>query len=139
MNENLKNYEKEIENLRKTILKNEQSSLNFEEKNGVKILISTFKDKTIQDLKTMVDEIKAKEENVILVLALKNQDSINFVAGVSKSLTSKIKAGDIIKELSLSTGGKGGGRPDFAQGGGKEFEKLDKALENIKKYIETLV
>lgn len=139
MNEKLKNYEKEIENLRKTILKNEQSNLNFEEKNGVKILISTFKDKTIQDLKTMVDEIKAKEENVILVFALKNQGSINFVSGVSKSLTSKIKAGDIIKELSLSTGGKGGGRPDFAQGAGKELEKLDKALENIKKYIETLV
>ena len=113
--------------------------MEFLEINGARVLIQKFRDKTVADMKNIVDDIKAKEDNAVVVLALENSDSLNFVAGVAKNLVTKIKAGDIIKELASQTSGKGGGRPDFAQGGGKDVEKLDTALNHIRKYIENLV
>ncbi|PID67131.1 MAG: hypothetical protein CR959_01760 [Fusobacteriales bacterium] len=135
--ETSKEQEKEIESLKQKIASYESASMlqNMEEINGVKFLIAEFKDKQAGDLREIIDKIKDKEESCVVVLA-STFEKISFAVGVSKSLTSKIKAGDIVKKLAELTGGKGGGRPDFAQAGGKDLEKVTPAMKEIKEFIE---
>jgi alanyl-tRNA synthetase len=70
------------------------------------------------------------------VLGSGKPDQIAFVAGVTKDLVGKIKAGDIVKEVAKVTGGGGGGRPDMAQAGGKDASKVDEALQQVLPMVE---
>lgn len=139
INENLKAQEKEIDSLRKELVKLQGSNIEVEEVNGLKLIVQKFEGKSLEDLKQMVDNLKDKENNLVVVFANVSDDKINFVAGVTKDLTNKIKAGDIIKNLAELTDGRGGGRPDFAQGGGKSIEKLSEALEKVRNNIKSLI
>ena len=136
--ETLKETEKELENLKQKFALFETKSVisGMEEINGVKVLIATFKDKSAEDLRTMIDAIKAENEKAIIVLA-STQDKLAFAVGVTKTLTDKIKAGDLVKKLAEITGGKGGGRADFAQAGGKDEEKLLDAFKEVRGIIES--
>ena len=136
--ETLKETEKELENLKQKLALFETKSVisGMEEINGVKVLIATFKDKSAEDLRTMIDAIKAENEKAIIVLA-STQDKLAFAVGVTKTLTDKVKAGDLVKKLAEITGGKGGGRPDFAQAGGKDEEKLLDAFKEVRGIIES--
>ena len=108
----------------------------MEEIGGAKVLIATFKDKSTEDLRTMIDTIKDSHEKAVIVLA-STQDKLAFAVGVTKTLTDKIKAGDLVKKLAEITGGKGGGRPDFAQAGGKDEGKLLDAFKEVREIIES--
>ena len=108
----------------------------MEEIGGAKVLVAAFKDKSAEDLRIMIDTIKAENEKAIIVLA-STQDKLAFAVGVTKTLTDKVKAGDLVKKLAEITGGKGGGRPDFAQAGGKDEEKLLDAFKEVRKIIES--
>lgn len=88
-----------------------------------------------KDLKSYIDKAKTKMDNLVILLATVNDDKIGFACGVSKELIKKYKAGDIVKYVSKLTDGNGGGKPDFAQAGGKDITKLNKALEEVAKYI----
>jgi len=136
--ETLKDSEKELETLKqKLALFETKSALSgMEEIGGAKVLIATFKDKSAEDLRTMIDTIKDNNERAIIVLA-STQDKLSFAVGVTKTLTDKIKAGDLVKKLAEITGGKGGGRPDFAQAGGKDEEKLLDAFKEVREIIES--
>jgi alanine--tRNA ligase len=136
--ESLKDAEKSLETLKQKIALFETKAAlsGMEEINGAKVLIATFKDKTADDLRTMIDTIKDNNEKAIVVLA-STQDKLSFAVGVTKTLTDKVKAGDLVKQLAEMTGGKGGGRPDFAQAGGKDESKLLDALKEIRTTIET--
>ena len=136
--ETLKETEKELENLKQKLALFETKSVisGMEEINGVKVLIATFKDKSAEDLRTMIDAIKAENEKAIIVLA-STQDKLAFAVGVTKTLIDKIKAGDLVKKLAEITGGKGGGRADFAQAGGKDEEKLLDAFKEVRGIIES--
>ena len=136
--ESLKDAEKALETLKQKIALFETKAAlsGMEEINGAKVLIATFKDKTADDLRTMIDTIKDNNEKAIVVLA-STQDKLSFAVGVTKNLTDKVKAGDLVKQLAEMTGGKGGGRPDFAQAGGKDESKLLDALKEIRTTIET--
>ena len=136
--ETLKETEKELENLKQKLALFETKSVisGMEEINGVKVLIATFKDKSAEDLRTMIDAIKAENEKAIIVLA-STQDKLAFAVGVTKTLIDKIKAGDLVKKLAEITGGKGGGRADFAQAGGKNEEKLLDAFKEVREIIES--
>ena len=72
----------------------------------------------------------------VVVLGSGTPNFVGFVAGVTKDLTSKIKAGDLVKEVAKVAGGGGGGRPDFAQAGGKDASKVDEALRQAALYLE---
>ncbi|EDP73585.1 DHHA1 domain-containing protein, partial [Hydrogenivirga sp. 128-5-R1-1] len=89
------------------------------------------------ELRDLADVAKAKlGKSVILLSSIdKEKGKINMVVSVSKELTDKYKAGQIIKEVAQVIGGKGGGRPDMAQGGGTQIDKLDEAF---KKFEETI-
>ena len=72
----------------------------------------------------------------VAVLASKDPEKVFFLVGVTKDLAQKYHAGDIVRELSLVVGGKGGGRADIAQGGGSVVQKMDEALVMAEKIIE---
>ena len=127
---------KEIEELKSKIATFEAGNLfdEAEEINGIKVLVKGFTDKESDSLREIVDKAKDKLGSCVVVLGANNGKAI-FTVGVTKDLTSKIKAGDLVKELAVIAGGNGGGRPDFAQAGGKDGSKVMEALESVKKSI----
>ena len=87
-------------------------------------------------LKTMADDIKEKNENVVIVLASDTDSKITFVAMASKNAVSAgVHAGKIIKEITAVANGSGGGKPDMAQGGGKDSSKIDEAISLVEKIV----
>lgn len=137
ISEELKASLKEIEELKSKIATYEVSSL-FEqvtEINGVKVLVKGFENKESDSLREIVDKAKDKLGSCVVVLGANNGKAI-FAVGVTKDLTSKIKAGELVKQLAILTGGNGGGRPDFAQAGGKEGNKVAETLEVAKNILK---
>ena len=106
---------------------------NFEEINNVNVLIMKQNNKDINLLKSIADSLLNDIKNgVVFFINIKDDNSVNFIC---KS-NSKVKAGPLVKEASVTAGGNGGGSPTFAQGGGKTIDELDKIEKNIKKAIK---
>ena len=103
--------------------------------NDVKVLIKKFNNKSINELKELIDIAKTNLKSAVILFASSSDNAI-FVSGVTKDLTDKFNAGNIVKLASSITNGKGGGRADFAQAGGKDISKIDEAIAEVKKYIE---
>ena len=140
MTETLRENSKEIESLKAKITNYEAGSLNdaAEEINGVKVVIKTFKDKTAEELRQMVDSLKDKLGSCVVVLA-SGEDKVIFAVGVTKDLIGKAKAGNLVKEAAQIAGGNGGGRPDFAQAGGKDASKIEEAVAKVRETLKTLL
>ena len=140
MTETLRENSKEIETLKAKITNYEAGSLNdaAEEINGVKVVIKTFKDKTAEELRQMVDSLKDKLGSCVVVLA-SGEDKAVFAIGVTKDLIGKVKAGNLVKEAAQIAGGNGGGRPDFAQAGGKDASKIEEAVAKVRETLKTLL
>ena len=85
-----------------------------------------------------MDDFKSKLQDTIIILISEVEGKVSLIATVPKADTSKIKAGDIIKNMAPIVGGKGGGRPDMAQGGGTQPENITESLRFIKDYIKKL-
>ena len=132
-----KNIVKEYEQLQTKLVKYEINELleNVDEINGVKVLKAAFENKDVNELKEIVDRGKEKLQSGIIILGTNNGGKAIFVVGVTKDLISKVKAGEIVKVAAQVAGGNGGGRPDFAQAGGKDGnavkEAVDKAFEFV--------
>lgn len=132
-----KNIVKEYEQLQTKLVKYEINELleNVDEINGVKVLKAAFANKDVNELKEIVDRGKEKLQSGIIILGTNNDGIAIFVVGVTKDLISKVKAGEIVKVAAQVAGGNGGGRPDFAQAGGKDGnavkEAVDKAFEFV--------
>lgn len=128
---------KNLEKLQKQLLKYEMESMfdNIEEINGVKVLALNFKDKAIDELKEIVDRAKEKLQSGVVILGTNNEGKAVFVVGVTKDVTVKVKAGEIVKIAAQIAGGNGGGRPDFAQAGGKDGETVVEAVSKAKEFI----
>ena len=86
-------------------------------------------------LREIVTDLTGKSEQAIVLLAAVNDGKVSLCAGVSKALTGKVKAGDLVKFAAEQVGGKGGGRPDLAQAGGTDVEKLPAVLEGVKDWV----
>uniref|UniRef100_UPI00333EB159 alanine--tRNA ligase n=1 Tax=Castellaniella defragrans TaxID=75697 RepID=UPI00333EB159 len=86
-------------------------------------------------LRGMVDQLKAKLEDAVILLAAVSDDRISLVAGVSPGLTARIKAGDLVGAVASQVGGKGGGRPDMAMGGGSDVGALDGAIAGVQAWV----
>lgn len=106
--------------------------------NDLPVLITEVEVDNAKAMRTTMDDFKSRLQDTIIILASQVGGKVSLIATVPKSLTGKIKAGDIIKEMAPIVGGKGGGRPDMAQGGGTEPEKITTALQFIKDYIKSL-
>ncbi|WP_252180557.1 alanine--tRNA ligase [Endozoicomonas sp. 4G] len=103
--------------------------------NGIKVLATELEDVDPKSLRDMVDQLKGKLQTGIVFLAVPGHAKFPLVAGVTKDLTDKVKAGDLLKMVAGKVGGRGGGRPDFAQGGGADASKIKEALESITPWL----
>ena len=103
--------------------------------NGVKVLAARLDGVDGKDLLVLIDQLKNKLGSAVILLGGVHSERIVLVAGVTKDLTGQFKAGDLIKQASAVVGGKGGGRPDMAQGSGVELAKLDEALAVTAEYV----
>ena len=108
---------------------------NVETVNGVKVLKRSFVDKNVDELKEIVDRGKEKMQSGIVILGTNNNGKAVFVVGVTKDLISKVKAGEIVKVAAQVAGGNGGGRPDFAQAGGKNGSAVKEAVEKAFEFV----
>ena len=135
-----KDLEKEVQQKNKTIteLKSGNIEDSVEEINGIKVLSQLVEAENPKVLRSIMDDYKSKMQDTVLLLASVNGDKVSLVSSVPKDLTDKVKAGDIIREAAPITNGKGGGRPDMAQGGGTDPSKVTEALQFVKDYIKTL-
>ena len=103
--------------------------------NGVKVLIADLDGVETKALRGMVDELKNKMQSGIIMLATANGDKVGLIAGVTKDLIGKVKAGELVNMVAQQVGGKGGGRPDMAQAGGNQPENITTALTLVQPWL----
>jgi len=108
---------------------------NVREIAGIKVLVSRMDGVDAKSMRDAVDRAKDKLQNAIVLFASVDDGKVRLAAGVTKNNTDKIKAGDLIKPVAEQVGGKGGGRPDFAQAGGNDPSKLDQALNSVPDWV----
>ena len=129
--------EKEIEKLRGELEKDQIPNLLAKKQSvdGTSMLVSQVEGVDGKQLRDIADQLQEKLGSGVVILASAGDSNVNLVASVSKELTKRYHAGNIIKELAGIVGGGGGGRPDFAQAGGKDPAKLDAALKRAEELI----
>ena len=132
-----KQLEKEIVQLKQELAAQAGSDLvnNTIEINGVKVLIADLGGVESKDLRGMVDELKNKMQSGIIMLATANGPKVGLIAGVTKDLVGRVKAGELVNMVAQQVGGKGGGRPDMAQAGGSQPENITVALDSVSLWL----
>lgn len=105
------------------------------ELNGIHVLTYKFDGEDKDDLKAFEDRLKDLYNDIIIAFALVNDGRLSFTVSVSDELTDRYNAGNLVREVAKVTGGKGGGRKNFAQAGGKDISKVDQALERVYELI----
>ena len=129
--------EKELERLKGKLASAAGSDLASEavDVDGIKVLAAHLEGVDPNGLRDTVDQLKNKLGTAVIVLGTAAGGGVRLVAGVTKDLTDRIKAGELVNHVASQVGGKGGGRPDFAQAGGKDAEALPGALESAQEWI----
>lgn len=89
----------------------------------------------MKSLRDTVDQLKNKLGSAAIILSTVEGEKITLIAGVTKDNTDKLRAGDLVAHVAAQVGGKGGGRPDMAQGGGSEPENLIAALDSVTQWV----
>ena len=132
-----RSLEKEVEQLKTKAARAAGSDLASAavEVNGVKVLAARLDGVENKDLLVLMDQLKSKLGSAVILLGSVHDERIALVAGVTKDLTGQFKAGDLMKQATAVVGGKGGGRPDMAQGSGVDLAKLDDALAITAEYV----
>ncbi|MBD2785812.1 alanine--tRNA ligase [Xenorhabdus sp. DI] len=132
-----KQLEKELQQLKSQQAAQESSSLanQAREIQGVRLLVTQLGDIEPKMLRTMVDDLKNQLGSAIIVLSTVTGDKVSLIVGITKDLTAKIKAGDLISFVAQQVGGKGGGRPDLAQAGGTDVAALPSALASVEEWV----
>ncbi|WP_311747114.1 alanine--tRNA ligase [Proteus terrae] len=131
--------EKELQQLKDQQAAQESSSLGGQAKNvkGIKLLVRELNGVEPKMLRTMVDDLKNQLGSAIIVLSTISDGKVSLIVGVTKDLTAKVKAGELISFVAQQIGGKGGGRPDMAQAGGTDVEALPAALASVDEWVES--
>ncbi|MDR2614129.1 MAG: alanine--tRNA ligase [Candidatus Accumulibacter sp.] len=102
---------------------------------GVKVLAATLEAADIDALRTTMDKLRDRLKSAAIVLATTSGGKVTLIAGVTADLTGKLKAGELVNFVARQVGGKGGGRPDMAQAGGTEPDKLPAALASVRDWV----
>ena len=103
--------------------------------NGARVLAARLDGMDRQQMRSLADALRNKWKSAVVVLASGEDGSVTIVAAVTKDLTAKVQAGKLVSAVALATGGKGGGRPDMAEGGGRDAAALDQALAAVSRDI----
>jgi alanyl-tRNA synthetase len=128
-----KDLEKEIERMRGQFGKNQIPDLLTRKRNidGINVLIAKVEGVDAKQLREIADQLKEKMGSGFIFLASAGENGVALVSSASPDLTKRLHAGNVIKEVAPLVGGGGGGRPDFAQAGGKDPSRTDQALEKV--------
>ncbi len=102
---------------------------------GIKVLVTRMDGADAKTLRNAVDQFKDRLQNAVVVLGSVDDGKVRLAAGVTKNIIDKIQAGDLIRPVAEQVGGKGGGRPDFAEAGGTDVDALDQALESVPAWV----
>ncbi|EFC7715027.1 alanine--tRNA ligase [Escherichia coli] len=135
--ERTRQLEKELQQLKEQAAAQESANLSSKaiDVNGVKLLVSELSGVEPKMLRTMVDDLKNQLGSTVIVLATVAEGKVSLIAGVSKDVTDRVKAGELIGMVAQQVGGKGGGRPDMAQAGGTDAAALPAALASVKGWV----
>lgn len=135
--ERTRQLEKELQQLKDQAAAQESANLSSKavDLNGVKLLVSEFAGIEPKMLRTMVDDLKNQLGSTVIVLATVVEGKVSLIAGVSKDVTDRVKAGELIGMVAQQVGGKGGGRPDMAQAGGTDAADLPAALASVQGWV----
>ena len=133
-----KELEKELAAARQALLTGQATdhSDSVQEVSGIKVLATRMDGADAKTLRDAVDRFKDKLKSAVVVVGSVEDGKVRLAAGVTRDHTSKIKAGDLIKPVAEQVGGRGGGRPDFAQAGGTNPDGLDAALKSVPAWVE---
>ncbi len=139
-NEN-KDLEKSLDQLKSKLASAAGSDLlsSAQEVKGVKVLAVSLGDVDPKSLRDTLDQLKNKLGSGVVLLAAEQEGKVSLAAGVTKDLTDRVKAGELIKEMAPRLGGKGGGRPDMAQGGGTDPAALPEVLASVPLWVSELL
>ena len=135
--EQVRSLEKEVQHLQDQQAAQESSSLAAKaiDIKGVRVLVSELSNTEPKLLRTMVDDLKNQLGSAVIVLGTANEGKVSLIAGVTKDLTDRVKAGELISVIASQVGGKGGGRPDMAQAGGTDPSALPAALAGVEALV----
>ncbi|EAM5227760.1 alanine--tRNA ligase [Salmonella enterica] len=135
--ERTRQLEKELQQLKDQAAAQESANLSSKavDLNGVKLLVSELAGIEPKMLRTMVDDLKNQLGSIVIVLATVVEGKVSLIAGVSKDVTDRVKAGELIGMVAQQVGGKGGGRPDMAQAGGTDAAALPAALASVQGWV----
>jgi len=133
--------EKEISRLKQKLASSAGGDLTTGavEVNGVKVLAANVDGADAKSLRDTLDQVKNKLGSGIILLSAIDGDKVALAAGVTKDLTDRVKAGDLMREFAQRLGGKGGGRPDMAQGGGSDVAALPEVLKTVPAWVESVL
>jgi alanyl-tRNA synthetase len=133
--------EKRLEQMKEKLARAEVAGLetNVKEIKGVKVLAAQVPGMDRDQLRTMVDSLRVKWKSIVVVLASSEDSNVSIVSGVTKDLISKVHAGKLAGAVAQAVGGKGGGRPDMAEAGGKDPSALPAALAQIYTTVEGML
>lgn len=137
MTQRLRSMEKEMEQLKAKLASSQGDNLTNQavEVEGVRVLAARLDGMQVKELRDTLDRLKDKLGSAAIVLATVDDDKVSLVAGVTRDLVKRLHAGKLVGEVAAQVGGKGGGRPDMAQAGGKNPAALDSALAAVPEWI----
>lgn len=138
LGQRLRTLEKEMEQIKARLASSQGDSLSDQaiEIDGVKLLAARLDGMQAKELRETLDRLKDKLDCAAIVLATVEGNKVSLVAGVTKDLTDRLHAGKLVNEVASRVGGKGGGRPDMAQAGGKDPSGLDAALDDLPVWVK---
>ncbi len=133
----MRDLEKQLERLNAKLASSQGNDLLSQalDISGVRVLVTQLQGVEAKALREMLDQLKSKLGSCVLVLAVVEGEKVSLIAGVSKDLTDKIKAGELVNVVAQQVGGKGGGRPDMAQAGGTNPAKLSEAMAEALEWV----
>ena len=137
----MKQMQRENESLSAKIANSQSSSVlsNAQEMNGVTVLSARVEAKDNNQLRQMIDDLKTKMKQAVIVLGASEEGKVMLIAGVTNDLSGgKYHAGNLVKFVAEQCDGKGGGRPDMAMAGAKDASKLDGALQSVYDYVKSV-
>ena len=135
-----RDQEREIEQLKVKLANSSGADLSSQavEINGIKLLATRLEGMDPKNLRTLVDRLKDKLGSAVVLLGTANDGKVALVCGVTRDLTDRVQAGKLLAHVATQVGGKAGGRPDMAQGGGSQPENLDAAIASASAWLEQL-
>jgi alanyl-tRNA synthetase len=136
----LRDLERELSSLRMRLVSGaETAEEGAREVEGINVLAREVPPAPPQEMRTMADLLRGRLGSGVVVLASRRDDKVSLVAAVSPDLTDRLHAGKLAQAIAERLGGKGGGRPDFAQAGGRDVDALPQALAEVPDHVRTLL